>query len=129
MSDGLLENLTGGSARTLAHAITQVENEAPDSQALLEAIYTYTGSAYRLGITGPPGAGKSTLVNELTSRYRQADKRVGIITVDPTSPFTGGAILGDRLRMGRHFLDEQVFIRSMATRAAPSIAGLTNFQN
>ncbi|MCH7573655.1 MAG: methylmalonyl Co-A mutase-associated GTPase MeaB [Candidatus Marinimicrobia bacterium] len=116
MSDSRVANIVDGSARTLAHAISQVENDAPDAESLLEAIYSHTGSAYRLGITGPPGAGKSTLVNELTIRYRQADEKVGIITVDPSSPFSGGAILGDRLRMGRHYLDDQVFIRSMATR-------------
>lgn len=116
MSDSRVANIVDGSARTLAHAISQVENDAPDAESLLEAIYSHTGSAYRLGITGPPGAGKSTLVNELTVRYRQADEKVGIITVDPSSPYSGGAILGDRLRMGRHYLDNQVFIRSMATR-------------
>ena len=96
--------------------ISLVEDESPQVPPLLDALFPGVGQAYRIGITGPPGAGKSTLVDRITRIYREAGKRVGIIVVDPSSPFTGGALLGDRLRMSEHYLDEGVFIRSMATR-------------
>ncbi|MBA7664058.1 GTPase ArgK [subsurface metagenome] len=112
----IVEQLLAGSTLALAQVISQVENESPQAPCLLDALYPYSGTAYRLGITGPPGAGKSTLVDQLTRLYRKASLKVGIMGVDPTSPFTGGALLGDRLRMSSHQLDEGVFIRSMATR-------------
>ncbi len=112
----LIEQLLAGSSNALAQIISRVENESPQAPSLLDALYPYSGTAYRLGITGPPGAGKSTLVDQLTRLYRKASLKVGIMGVDPTSPFTGGALLGDRLRMSSHQLDEGVFIRSMATR-------------
>ncbi len=112
----LVERLLAGSSMALAQVISRVENESPQAPNLLDALYPYSGTAYRLGITGPPGAGKSTLVDQLTGLYRKAGLKVGIMGVDPTSPFTGGALLGDRLRMSSHQLDDGVFIRSMATR-------------
>jgi len=112
-----------GDKRALAKSISLVENEAPDSIELLDALHPKIGNAYRIGITGPPGAGKSTLVDQLTKLYRRRNQTVGIIAVDPTSPFTGGALLGDRIRMVDMTLDEGVFIRSMATRG--SLGGLS----
>ncbi len=109
--------------RSIARAISAVENEMQDSLALLEALYRHTGNAYRIGITGPPGAGKSTITNKLASYYRCRKLKVGIIAVDPTSPFTGGALLGDRVRMTDVELDDDVFIRSMASRG--SLGGLS----
>jgi LAO/AO transport system kinase len=105
-----------GDARALARAISLVEDEAPSGIDLLKAVHSKTGRAYVVGVTGPPGAGKSTLVDRLTAHARHEGRRVGVIAVDPTSPFTGGAVLGDRVRMGRHASDDAVFIRSMATR-------------
>jgi LAO/AO transport system kinase len=100
----------------MARAISLIEDEAPAAPALIRDIFPHTGRAYLIGVTGPPGAGKSTLVDKLTVEMRRSGERVGVIAVDPTSPFTGGAILGDRLRMQAHAQDEGVFIRSMATR-------------
>ena len=105
-----------GSRRDCARLITQVENEHPGAKEILKEIYPYTGSAHVVGITGPPGGGKSTLTTRLAEAFRAQNKRVGIIAVDPTSPFTGGAILGDRIRMKSLYEDEGVFIRSMGTR-------------
>lgn len=119
----LLSQFFSGSRRALAKIITAVENESPEAPALLDAIYAKTGKAYRLGITGPPGAGKSTTVDELTKRLRQHEYTVGIVAVDPSSPFTGGALLGDRVRMNDLATDAGVFIRSMATRG--SLGGLS----
>jgi LAO/AO transport system kinase len=117
MTPGLVERIFAGDPRAIARAISLVEDEAPAGAELIRDIYARTGSAYLVGITGPPGAGKSTLVDKLTSELRRTDSQtVGIIAVDPTSPFTGGAILGDRVRMGAHYGDAGVFIRSMATR-------------
>jgi LAO/AO transport system kinase len=112
----LSERLLAGDPRAIARAISLIENESPDGAALIGRIFSHTGHAYLLGITGPPGAGKSTLVDKITAELRKRGKKVGILAVDPTSPFSGGAILGDRVRMQGHAQDEGVFIRSMATR-------------
>jgi LAO/AO transport system kinase len=112
----LAESLTQGRSRPLAQAITLVESHDPQAARLLAELYPKTGKARILGITGSPGAGKSTLVASMARHYRAQDKRVGIIAVDPTSPFTGGAILGDRIRMADLYTDRGIFIRSMATR-------------
>jgi LAO/AO transport system kinase len=117
------EKIFQGDRRTIARAISLVENDAAESAALLTAIFRRTGNAYRIGITGPPGAGKSTLTNKLAQKYRSKNLRIGIIAVDPTSPFTGGALLGDRVRMADVELDEGVFVRSMASRG--SLGGLS----
>jgi LAO/AO transport system kinase len=119
----LLAAFSSGSRRALAKIISAVENESASAPQLLDAIYSKTGKAYRLGITGPPGAGKSSLVDELTKLLRRNHLTVGIIAVDPTSPFTGGALLGDRVRMNDIATDSGVFIRSMATRG--SLGGLS----
>jgi LAO/AO transport system kinase len=111
-----------GDRLALARLITRVENRSPEVPAIMQAIHERTGRAYVLGITGPPGAGKSTLVDRITSLLRVEQQPVGVIAVDPSSPFTGGAVLGDRIRMQTHTLDPDVFIRSMATRG--SLGGL-----
>ncbi|HEY1866048.1 MAG TPA: methylmalonyl Co-A mutase-associated GTPase MeaB [Candidatus Acidoferrales bacterium] len=108
--------IRAGDTRALSRAITAVENHEPIAQDLLEGLFRTTGSAYVVGVTGAPGTGKSTLVDRLAARYRAAGQTVGIIAVDPTSPYTGGAILGDRIRMQAHATDGGIFIRSMATR-------------
>jgi len=118
----LIDKLSLSNRRSIARAISVVENN-PDASELLKAIHNKTGKAYRIGITGPPGAGKSTITNYLTKYYRSSGKNVGIIAVDPTSPFTGGALLGDRIRMNEIGMDNCVFIRSMATRG--SLGGLS----
>jgi LAO/AO transport system kinase len=112
----LAARVLAGDSRAVARAISLIEDEAPIAADLIRAIYPHTGRAYLVGVTGPPGAGKSTLVDKLTAETRKDDETVGVIAVDPTSPFTGGAILGDRLRMQAHSSDPDVFIRSMATR-------------
>jgi len=105
-----------GEVRALARAITAIENREADSVALLKALFPHSGKARVIGLTGAPGAGKSTLVDQLAREYRKAGKTIGIVAVDPTSPYTGGAILGDRIRMQAHHADQGIFIRSMATR-------------
>ena len=110
------ERLLAGDRRVLSRVISQLERGAPEASQVLKAIDPHTGGAYTVGITGPPGVGKSTMVDRLTQLLRQEGLKVGIIGVDPTSPFTGGAFLGDRIRMQRHYLDDGVFIRSVATR-------------
>ncbi len=105
-----------GDPRAIARAISLIENESPDGVELIGRIFAKTGAAYLIGITGPPGAGKSTLVDKIVAELRKRGRTVGVLAVDPTSPFSGGAILGDRVRMQAHAEDEGVFIRSMATR-------------
>src|SRR5579859_678603 len=111
-----VERVRSGDVRSLARAISAIENSAPESTELLKALFPYSGRARIAGLTGAPGAGKSTLVDQLAREYRQQEKTVGIIAVDPTSPYTGGAILGDRIRMQTHHADSGIYIRSMATR-------------
>ncbi len=112
----LAERVVSGDLRAAARAMRLVDDRAPAYMDVMRALYPHTGRASIIGLTGTPGAGKSTTVDRLIVHYRAAGKRVGIVAVDPSSPFTGGAILGDRIRMQRHFLDEGVFIRSLATR-------------
>jgi LAO/AO transport system kinase len=115
-SSTLIERLLAGEPRAVARAISKVEDGSVDAAELMKAVFPRTGKGTVIGITGAPGAGKSSLVDKLALRYRQQGERVGIIAVDPSSPFSGGAILGDRIRMQTLGLDEGVFIRSMATR-------------
>lgn len=119
----LIELLKSGKKKYISRSISLVENEDPIAINLLKKLHKNVGSAYRIGITGPPGAGKSTITNELTKLLLEKNKSVGIIAIDPTSPFTGGAVLGDRIRMNEIGLNEKVFIRSMATRG--SLGGLS----
>jgi LAO/AO transport system kinase len=116
MAQSLSERVRSGDVRAMARAISLIEDEAAGAAALVRDIFPHTGRTYLVGVTGPPGAGKSTLVDRMTAEARTREETVGVICVDPTSPFTGGAILGDRLRMQSHAQDEDVFIRSMATR-------------
>jgi LAO/AO transport system kinase len=115
-SSSIAERVLTGDPRAIARAISLIENESPEGAELVRRIFPQTGRAYLIGITGPPGAGKSTLVDRLTAAIRATGKTVGVVAVDPTSPFSGGAILGDRVRMQAHAGDAGVFIRSMATR-------------
>lgn len=110
------EQIRAGEIRAVSRAITAIENHAPDSEPLLKTLFPQTGAAYLTGITGAPGTGKSTLVDRLAAFHRKKNEAVGVIAVDPTSPYTGGAILGDRIRMQSHAGDAGIFIRSMATR-------------
>jgi LAO/AO transport system kinase len=119
----LVNDAISGSVRALAKLITMVENEMPEALEALRRLYPQTGKAYIIGITGPPGSGKSTLTDKITKELRKQNFTVGIIAVDPTSPFTGGALLGDRLRMQDITSDEGVFVRSMATRG--TLGGLS----
>ena len=120
----IAKELLAGNRLALSRAITAIENEYEEATDIMKEIYPHTGHAYVLGITGPPGAGKSTLTDKIARAYRSQGKTVGIIAVDPTSPFTGGAILGDRIRMNGLTLDAGVFIRSMGTRG--SLGGLSH---
>jgi LAO/AO transport system kinase len=114
----LVDKMLGGDRSALARLITMVESRHPSILRILKEINSKTGSAYTIGITGPPGAGKSTLVNEIVQAFRKKDKKIGVIAVDPSSPFTGGAVLGDRIRMQNHTLDDNVFIRSLGSRGS-----------
>lgn len=112
----LIQGVLKGDHRSIARAITTVENNEPEAQELIAAIYSHTGKAQVIGLTGPGGAGKSTLADKIVHEYRKRGKTVGVVAVDPSSPFTGGAFLGDRIRMQELTADPDVFIRSMATR-------------
>ena len=114
----LAQRLLAGDRRALARAITLVQDDDPAGWALVREIYPHTGNAAIVGFTGPPGAGKSTLIGALTTRRRALGRQIAVLSIDPSSPFTGGAVLGDRIRLAEHFLDSGVFIRSMATRGA-----------
>src|SRR5947207_5159905 len=109
-------HVRSGDVRALARAITAIENDSAQASQLMKALFPYSGGARVIGLTGAPGSGKSTLVDQLAREYRKKEKTVGIIAVDPTSPYTGGAILGDRIRMQAHHADTGIYIRSMATR-------------
>src|SRR5215469_6554577 len=111
-----VSRIRSGDVRALARAISTIEDNRPEARELLKALFNHTGHARVIGITGAPGAGKSTLVDQLAREYRKEGRTVGIIAVDPTSPYSGGAILGDRIRMLSHHADPGIFIRSMATR-------------
>src|SRR5213595_2294173 len=117
-ADELAEQLLAGDKRALARAISLVENDDPEGWALVRELYPRTGRAAMVGFTGPPGVGKSTLIGALTKATRDAGKDVAVLSIDPSSPFTQGALLGDRIRLSDHFLDPGVFIRSMANRGA-----------
>ena len=119
----LTERLLAGDKRALARAITLVENDDPEGWALVREVYPHTGRAAVVGFTGPPGVGKSTLIGALTTHARKAHRDVAVLSIDPSSPFTKGALLGDRIRLSEHFLDSGVFIRSMASRG--SLGGLS----
>jgi LAO/AO transport system kinase len=123
----IAERVRGGDIRALARAMTLIENDAPEAAGIVRELFPHTGRAYLIGLTGPPGAGKSTLVDQLVRHERTAGKTIGVIAVDPTSPYTGGAILGDRVRMQAHASDSGVFIRSMATRG--HLGGLARATN
>lgn len=110
------DQIRAGDVRAISRAITAIENHQPEAEELLQRLFAQTGGAYLTGVTGAPGTGKSTLVDRLAAYYRKHEERVGVIAVDPTSPYTGGAILGDRIRMQSHASDTGMFIRSMATR-------------
>jgi len=119
----LIENIYKEDRRSIARTISIIESDNSSASEYLKKIHKQVGNAYRIGVTGPPGAGKSTITNQLTKNFRKQNKKVGIIAVDPTSPFTGGALLGDRVRMTDIGMDSGVFIRSMATRG--SLGGLS----
>lgn len=112
----LLDNVKSGDTRAIARALTLAESGDPDTLAALDSLYGGLPRPQRIGVTGPPGAGKSTLTSALISEYRATGAKVGVVAIDPTSPFSGGALLGDRLRMSAHAMDAGVFVRSMATR-------------
>jgi len=114
--DAWVEQIRAGDVRAVSRAITAIENHAPEAEEILRRVFPSTGNSYWVGVTGAPGTGKSSLVDRMAAAYRKQGKKVGIIAVDPSSPFTGGSILGDRVRMQGHATDEGIYIRSMATR-------------
>jgi LAO/AO transport system kinase len=116
--ESLAERLEAGDKRALARAITLIENDDPAGWELVREVFPRTGRARIVGLTGPPGVGKSTLIGALTAEMRKTDRQVAVLSIDPSSPFTRGALLGDRIRLSDHFLDQGVFIRSMASRGA-----------
>jgi LAO/AO transport system kinase len=118
VDETLAKRLLAGDRRALARAISLVENDRPEGWELVKAVYPHTGNASVVGFTGPPGVGKSTLIGAVTKSRREAGRTVGVLSIDPSSPFTHGALLGDRIRLSEHFLDQGVFIRSMANRGA-----------
>ncbi len=119
----IIEQIVSGEVRAIARLLRDIDDEIPSARDILKELYPHTGKAFVIGFTGSPGVGKSALVDQLAICCRKAGKTVGILAIDPTSPFTGGAILGDRIRMQRHFMDPGVFIRSLATRG--HFGGLT----
>jgi LAO/AO transport system kinase len=123
MTDSVIKKILDGDVRTVARLIRDIDDRVPNVREVLKGLYAHTGHAYIVGITGAPGVGKSTLVDQIVAHLRKSGKTVGVLAVDPTSPFSGGAILGDRIRMQRHSLDDGVFIRSLATRG--QFGGLT----
>src|SRR4030088_257691 len=118
VDQSLTQRLLAGDKRALARAISLVENDKPEGWDLVREVYPHTGQASIVGFTGPPGVGKSTLLGALTKLERERDRSVAVLSIDPSSPFTHGALLGDRIRLSEHFLDPGVFIRSMANRGA-----------
>ncbi|MCH7801137.1 MAG: methylmalonyl Co-A mutase-associated GTPase MeaB [Chloroflexi bacterium] len=125
--DLLVQKTLSGDRRSLARLFTRIERNDHDLRTVMRKVHPHTGNTYCVGITGPPGAGKSTLVDGLIAEARTRGLSVGVLAVDPTSPFTGGAVLGDRIRMQRHYLDPEVFIRSLATRGVHG--GLSHVAN
>src|SRR5438045_8769386 len=117
-ADSLSQRLLSGDRRALARAISLVEDDRPEGWKLVREVYPHTGKAAVVGFTGPPGGGKSTLIGAVTKLRREAGRSVGVLSIDPSSPFTQGALLGDRIRLSEHFLDRGVFIRSMPNRGA-----------
>jgi LAO/AO transport system kinase len=116
VAEGLVESLLSGDRRALARVISKIEREDPETPGIVAEIYPKSGTALTVGFTGPPGVGKSSIIAKLIELYRKKNKRVGVVSVDPSSPFSKGAILGDRIRLSDHFLDPGVFIRSMGSR-------------
>ena len=114
--DGLVERLLSGDRRALARVISKIEREEEETPEIIAEIYPHTGHVLSVGFTGPPGVGKSSIIAKLIELYREEDSSVGVVSVDPSSPFSKGAILGDRIRLSDHFLDPGVFIRSMGSR-------------
>jgi len=114
--DELTGRLLSGDRRALARVISKIEDEDPETPDIISDLYPLTGAALSVGFTGPPGAGKSSIIAKLIELFREEDKKIGVVSVDPSSPFTKGAILGDRIRLADHFLDKNVFIRSMGNR-------------
>ena len=118
MFEQLIDDLKSKNFKSISKLISQIENSTIESSEIEDILFSKTNNAFRIGITGPPGAGKSTLTNLLIKYFRQLDKTVGVLLVDPTSPFSGGSVLGDRVRMNQHYDDKGVFLRSLATRGS-----------